>query len=1638
MAKFVLTTQINVAVNKTQLGQAARDIRAGLAGISIKVAIEPNKGSLTNLKTAINTKIQSGTYRVAVIPNKTALRNLKKEVGAATSKISQVVTVGIDPKSQKAIQNLGRSTKKVAKEAALAGSAIEKFGKDSALAIRRFAAFTFATSIVFGFIAAIRQGISAALDFEREMIRVSQVTGVASGALGKLKNEITLLSTSFGVSSTELARTARILSQTGLSAKDVTTALRTLAKTELAPTFGDINKTAEASIAILRQFEQGAEGLEKQLSAVNAVAGKFAVESDDIASSIRRTGAVFKAAGGNLNELISLFTAIRSTTRESPESIATGLRTISSRLQRNRTITFLRQLGIELQTNEGQFVGVFEAFKRLSDGLQDIPTTDPRFASISEELGGFRQVGKLIPGIKNFAVAQQALNVIRREGNTLDRDAALAQETLAVRIAKVGQEFAALLRKFSETGTFRAFVDVTLRLASAFVKVADALIPLAPILASFAALKIGVLAGPLLGGFAGQSGLRSIAGKNAGGLIPGRGPNVDSVAATLTKGEFVLQRKAVDKVGISTLDKLNRGKFNKGGLVGFQRGGAVSGGGGLGGNNLLLLGAIALSTANSLFRTGDAATEAEKTINDLTSRVISAITQFAILNTILKAVNVQKVFSALSSKLSFSGFGGGGGGGDRFTSSAFGFGGRSAGPTLVNSRGSTVAGLGGVGSTPLVGGIVGINQRIASLAKVNQKLGQSATATGGEIKSATKAVLGFSVAVGVISGAVGGFLQDLGFKQIQAGEFQSGAGNVVTGATVRSVGIGAAAGFAVAGPLGAAAGALAGLTLESQIFTDTVNSLTGGMFDLKTAADKAREAIAKVQLERIAESTAKAEKRIEKTQLSSPQGQQAVRDFAKNIQTLGTRSQEQFRTVTRSVSIAGGVGAPGFAAQETSRVKVSEQTRDDFVKQLESEAPAFLKRFQEQARFTGKTSEETRVDLGLTTATLSSLLVSVGSDTITFGRALDRSTDAVKIFSKAQLDSLKQFETINKLETIIGSTERGLQGFSDQLSALKGEVSIPDFDSLFLSAAKGQLNQADTSKFKQITDNLGGRLGAGGRGLARQAQGEATAIRILPEVLKQVRKVGSFENETPEETFERIFDTALGNKQVGGTERGILNTALKEIIGRIKGSEGQQANLQKILKPENIQKILDQFASAANKAGPALQNLSKSTANSQKLLVGSIKQHAEAEKQVTESLNKGISIRAQREDTLSEARFSVTGRRISLGRRLGRTRQQFGNLLGGTGFNAASPISAIEAGLQQARQRRQTAQDALTAGTGGTAAANSVERQTTIVNKLTTAFEFLRDNTLDAAAIQKSLNVEQDKRKARLGLAEREAFGSSSERRELRREKESIGLVQRFGLGGVSTKTRQRFDAITSVAKDVAIFGGKTGQQLRNKALEREGLGGTGVTKESKAEQKLLKDLNNAFKQRETANTILAQIAANTTGRTGQQTKNIQKGFNSGGFIPGVGNSDSVDARLTPGEFIIRKESASLLGARFLNNLNKSSKKSTKGVGSGVRFQEGGLVSAFGNGGSVSLDGVGSFGIAISSFVSGVNTLSTSLDAFPREITGNFKHSIEVIFNGAEIMTRLMPEIQDIALSTAKSELRKFVNDKLPDIGPID
>lgn len=623
MAKaFNLTAQINL--------QGPANIRPIVS--NIKKQFSDIKADLKlNIDPKANTKIASITK---------GIQSLKTSIDAATISVNKLniglTTLGsslgkiqsISGTVNNSIGKVSTSSKSAAKAAREAATEIQAFGDAAGLALKRFAAFSAVSTVIYGLVNSINDAVSEFIVYDRELVRLSQVTGDTINQFGQfsvgIKNidtEIRRLSTSLGVSSQDLIKAASTLAQAGLSADETKVALEALAKSALAPSFDDITQTVEGSIAALRQFGLGVGDLETALGSINQVSADFAVESDDIIKAIQRTGGVFASASRGvssgtdaLNEFIAVFTSVRATTRESAETIATGLRTIFTRIQRGTTVDALKELGVELRDSEGKFVGAFEAVQRLSEGLSSIDPRSGTFSEIVEELGGFRQIGKVIPLIQQFGTAQEALQSAQRGGNSLTDASVKALFSLENQLSRTREEFLALISEFAQSGTIKTLTVSTLALTRSFISVVGALKPLLPLITTLATIKLsqkipefiggGGRVGFLSGLFKGSAGALTTpaattapttstataqqavsvssntqaitalttaiknltaviqtrpgrTGFATGGLVGGVGSR-DTVPAMLTPGEFVIRKKAVESIGVGNLENINR------------------------------------------------------------------------------------------------------------------------------------------------------------------------------------------------------------------------------------------------------------------------------------------------------------------------------------------------------------------------------------------------------------------------------------------------------------------------------------------------------------------------------------------------------------------------------------------------------------------------------------------------------------------------------------------------------------------------------------------------------------------------------------------------------------------------------------------------------------------------------------------------------------------------------------------------------------------------------------------------------------------------------------------------------------------------------------------------------------------------
>ena len=495
------------------ISAVTKSIRSQLQNINVNVGVNVPRTAQTQINT-LNKQLNN-------------LNNTNQKItSSAKSASSSVASVGTSAKS--------------------AANAMQVLGKETALTFKRFAAAGIVTATFFRMTQAISEAVPKALEFERGLTKLQQITGSTRRGLDGLAKTVDGLAKSFGKDANEILELAQIFAQTGQSIRQVEASVRAVARSSLAPTFGDMKQTAEGLVAALNQFGISARDSEKVLGSLNRVSKKFAVESDDLIAAIRRAGGVFAISAGQfkepidaLNEFSAIFTAVRSTTRETAETVATGLRTIFSRIQRRGTIEVLRGLGIELTDTNGKFKGLFESFRILSKELDGLVQRGDAItlSAITEELGGIRQIGKLIPAIRNFNKAERAFaEAAQGASEGLGKDVAKGLEPLIVQFERVQQRFNSLVRTISDSSTFQALAKSAIGIANAFLTISESLTPLLPVLAKFAAFKLTKGAASFFQGFFGSTrGAGGVAavGQNLGRVATGQGRGGGAATSSL-------------------------------------------------------------------------------------------------------------------------------------------------------------------------------------------------------------------------------------------------------------------------------------------------------------------------------------------------------------------------------------------------------------------------------------------------------------------------------------------------------------------------------------------------------------------------------------------------------------------------------------------------------------------------------------------------------------------------------------------------------------------------------------------------------------------------------------------------------------------------------------------------------------------------------------------------------------------------------------------------------------------------------------------------------------------------------------------------------------------------------------------------
>ena len=133
-----------------------------------------------------------------------------------------------------------------------------------------------------------------------------------------------------------------------------------------------------------------------------------------------------------------------------------------------------------------------------------------------------------------------------------------------------------------------------------------------------------------------------------------------------------------------------------------------------------------------------------------------------------------------------------------------------------------------------------------------------------------------------------------------------------------------------------------------------------------------------------------------------------------------------------------------------------------------------------------------------------------------------------------------------------------------------------------------------------------------------------------------------------------------------------------------------------------------------------------------------------------------------------------------------------------------------------------------------------------------------------------------------------------------------------------------------------------------------------------------------------------------------QRLQDVVLGFNAGGNVPGTGNTDTVPAMLTPGEFVMNKSAVEKYGVGFMRSIN-SGHKGAPGMKhkGGVQYLSDGDLAS------------GSGGLDFSALSSSINTLSSSIATAFNGFTSAFNGFSAL----SELLSSTIAQMSNIAIN---------------------
>ena len=286
------------------------------------------------------------------------------------------------------------------------------------------------SSLVHGVVGSFQKAINYAEKLNQSLNNIQIVTGQNNEKMAEFARQANQTAKRLSTTTTEYTNASLIYYQQGLSDKEV--AARTETTVKLANVTRQSAQTvSDQMTAIWNNYAEGSANLEHYADVITALGAATASSSAEIAGGLEKFAAVSKTVGLSYNYATTALATIVATTRQSEDTVGTGLRTIFSRLESLKLGATLEDgVGLTKYTAALKSAGVevLDQFGKVKDMDQILEELGAKWQTISREqqialaqtVGGVRQYTNLMALMNNWGKFQQNLKIAEGADGTLE------------------------------------------------------------------------------------------------------------------------------------------------------------------------------------------------------------------------------------------------------------------------------------------------------------------------------------------------------------------------------------------------------------------------------------------------------------------------------------------------------------------------------------------------------------------------------------------------------------------------------------------------------------------------------------------------------------------------------------------------------------------------------------------------------------------------------------------------------------------------------------------------------------------------------------------------------------------------------------------------------------------------------------------------------------------------------------------------------------------------------------------------------------------------------------------------------------------------------------------------------------------